>query len=79
MKIDIITMWYNEAMLAPFFLNHYSYADTIHILLDEEVTDNTQKIAEEYENVRIVPVRFPDKLDDILKIEKINSEKLKND
>ncbi|MBP7509524.1 MAG: glycosyltransferase family 2 protein [Prolixibacteraceae bacterium] len=73
MKIDIITMWYNEASLAPFFLNHYSYADTIHILLDEEVNDNTQKIAEKYENVRIIPVRFPDKLDDILKIETINS------
>lgn len=73
MKIDIITMWYNESFLAPFFLKHYSYADTIHILLDEETSDNTQEIALKFENVRIVPVRFPDKLDDILKIDKINS------
>jgi hypothetical protein len=73
MKIDIITMWYNESLLAPFFLKHYSYAETIHILLDKETTDTTQEIASEFDNVRIVPVRFPDKLDDILKVEKINS------
>jgi hypothetical protein len=73
MKIDIITMWYNEEFLAPFFLKHYSFADTIHILLDKETTDNTKKITSEFDNIHVIPVKFPDMLDDIIKIQKINS------
>jgi hypothetical protein len=72
MKIDVITMWYNEEFLAPFFLSHYSFADTIHILLDEETTDNTREIISKFKNVHVIPVRFPDMLDDILKIDTIN-------
>jgi hypothetical protein len=72
MKIDVITMWYNEEFLAPFFLGHYSFADTIHILLDEETTDNTRELISKFKNVNVIPVRFPDMLDDLLKVEKIN-------
>ena len=73
MKIDVITMWRNEAFLAPFFLKHYSFADTIHILYDETTTDNTLEIISKFENVHVIPIRFPEKLDDILKIEMVNS------
>jgi len=72
MKIDVITMWYNEEFLAPFFLGHYSFADTIHILLDEETTDNTREIISKFKNVNVIPVRFPDMLDDLLKVRTIN-------
>lgn len=33
MIVEIITCWYNEKFLAPFFLNHYSWADRITILV----------------------------------------------
>jgi hypothetical protein len=72
MKIDVISMWYNEAFLAPFFLKHYSFADTIHLLVDEETTDNTLEIVSKFENVEVIPVRFPDMLDDLLKVDTIN-------
>jgi hypothetical protein len=72
MKIDLITMWYNEEFLAPFFLNHYHWINTIHILLDADTNDNTEEIARNYPNVRIVPFKFPDMLDDIIKSRKIN-------
>ena len=58
MKIDIITMWYNEAFLAPLFLNHYSFANTIHLLYDEDTTDNTLDIVSKYNNVKVIPFDF---------------------
>jgi len=73
MKIDIISMWYNESFLVPFFLKHYSWADTIHLLIDEETTDSTLEIVQKFDNVEVIPVRFPDMLDDLLKVKKINN------
>ena len=67
MTIEIITMWYNEAYLAPFFLRHYSYADKITLLYDRDTTDNTLEIAERYPNVVVKPFRFPDMLDEAIK------------
>ncbi len=72
MKIAIVTMWYNEAFLAPFFLGHYSYADKIHLLLDADTDDNTREVCGRYGNVEIEDFTFPDMLDDSLKMIKIN-------
>ena len=72
MKINIVTMWYNEAFLAPFFLSHYSYVDKIHLLLDTDTDDETREICDRYVNVEIEDFTFPDMMDDILKIQKIN-------
>ena len=72
MKISVISMWFNEAFLAPFFLGHYSYADKIHILLDTDTNDNTRDICARYDNVEIEDFTFPDMMDDNLKIIKIN-------
>lgn len=72
MKINIVTMWYNEAFLAPFFLGNYSYADKIHILLDADTNDNTREICGRYSNVEIENFTFPDMMDDNLKVIKIN-------
>lgn len=67
MRVELITMWYNEEFLAPFFLNHYSWVDRIHILLDADTDDGTESIARRYPNVVIEPFAFPDMLDDIVK------------
>lgn len=72
MRIEVVTMWYNEAFLAPFFLNHYSWVDRITILLDTDTDDDTEQIALIYPGVAIEPFTFPDGMDDILKIERIN-------
>lgn len=71
-RIGIITMWYNEARLAPLFLRHYSWVDRIHLLLDADTTDETEAIAKQFANVVIEPFRFPDGMDDLLKIAKYN-------
>lgn len=70
MKIAIITIWYNEQDLAPFFLKHYSYVDKIFLFL--EATDKTKEICEQFPNVQIEDFIQPNGMDDILKIEKIH-------
>lgn len=73
MEIAVVTMWYNEAFLAPFFLSHYGYADKIHILLDIDTNDKTREICERYGNVEIEDMTFPDGIDDGLKVRKIET------
>jgi hypothetical protein len=70
--IEVISVWFNEALIAPYFLGHYSFADKIHIIIDADTTDDTAKIASEYNNVVIHNLRFPDKFDDEIKIGKIH-------
>jgi len=73
-RIELITAWYNEAFLAPFFLNHYRFVDRIHILLESTSTDDTMKICEKYSNVQVELMTSPgDQLDDIIKVDMINS------
>jgi len=73
LKLEVITMWYNEAFLAPLFMNHYSFANKIHLFYDQDTTDNTLEIIEKYDNINIIPFRFPDMMDDIIKVDKINN------
>ena len=73
LRLEVITMWYNESFLAPFFLEHYKFADKIHLLYDEDTTDNTLEIVSKYANVHVIPFRFPDMMDDVIKAEKISS------
>ena len=74
MRFELITMWYNEAFIAPFFLNHYQWVDKIHILLDADTNDTTEQIAARYPNVSIEHFKFPDMLDDLIKSRKINEK-----
>lgn len=74
MKISIVTMWYNECFLAPFFLNHYNYADEINIILDSETNDNTIDICKKYNNTLIEEFSFTDGFDDQIKVEKFNQK-----
>ena len=70
MSIEVITMWYNESFLAPYFLRHYGFADLITIFLDRATTDDTLIRINKYKKcpVRIIPFEFPDGLDELIKI-----------
>lgn len=70
--ITVISVWYNEAFLAPFFLKHYSFADNIVVLLDSATTDNSLGIAAEYKNVTVYNFDFPDGMDEKYKVKQIN-------
>lgn len=72
MSIEIITMWYNEEALAPFFLKHYSWADKITLLYDEDTSDNSLEIIRKAKNVTVIPFKFPDMMDDEIKIDLVN-------
>lgn len=69
-----MTMWYNEEFLAPFFLNHYAWVDKIHILLDADTNDNTEQIIRKYDNTEIEYFKFPDMMDDLLKVDAFNNK-----
>lgn len=69
MKIEIITLFYNDEFLAPFFFKHYSWADNIIAMVDIASTDRTLEIAREYPNVTPVEFEFTDGMDDIDKME----------
>jgi len=71
MKIAIVTVWFNEEDLAPFFLKHYRDIDKIFLFL--EATDKTKEISKQFPNVEIESFSFPQGFDDITKVEKINS------
>ena len=74
MKVDIITVWYNEEFFSEYFLNHYSWADNIHILLDNDTNDLSEPIAKLYPNTVIEHINFPDGFDDSLKAFYITSK-----
>ena len=57
-SITIVTRWCNDEMIAPFFLDHYSYADEIIILLSSETIDNTRDIINEFNNTRIIEFEY---------------------
>ena len=73
MNVQVVSMWYNEEFLAPLFLNHYSFADRIHIFLDLDTSDDTEKICSKFDNICIHPFSFPDMMDDQIKVDTINN------
>lgn len=64
MKVEIITMMYNEEFLIPFFLNHYSWVDEIVVLYDKDTNDNSESILCDANNVSILPFNMPNGMDD---------------
>lgn len=72
MNVQVVTMWYNEEFLAPLFLNHYSFADRVHIFFDSDTLDGTAQICSRFNNVHIHPFSFPDMMDDQIKVNIIN-------
>jgi len=73
MKVCIVSAWHNEERLAPFFLSHYAWADSIILLIGSDTTDASGAVATRFSNVEIRPMEFPDGLlDDEFKIEVFN-------
>jgi FkbM family methyltransferase len=50
---SVFAVTWNEERLLPFFLNHYKQATKIYIL-DNESTDNSRSICQEFENVEFL-------------------------
>ncbi|MBE0604417.1 MAG: glycosyltransferase family 2 protein [Deltaproteobacteria bacterium] len=73
LKIEAITVWFNEQFLAKYFLDHYRFVDKIHLVLDTDTNDDTLSIVSRYPNVALEEITFPNTFDDVLKIERINS------
>ena len=75
--ITVITAWYNEEFLAPLFLNHYSFADRIIIMLDESTNDGTideiKKFMARDSFISFRKLKMPDGMDDQLKIKQMNA------
>lgn len=81
-RVGVISAWYNEEILAPLFLQHYDFADEIHIILDSATNDHTKEVLNNSRNVTIHNIEYPkDGLDWLLKQEKVNEvySKLKTD
>jgi len=76
-KITVLTKWYNEEILAPFFLKHYSFADEIVIFLDSKTDDKTEEIISQYKNARIVKCDYPNQVyNNRIAIDRMNQEAL---
>src|SRR6185503_6740392 len=72
LKIAAITMVYNEAILLPYFLRHYSYLDEIHVLYETDTSDESLEILTQTPNVVIEKCHIKGGMDDIAKIDLIN-------
>jgi hypothetical protein len=72
-KIAAVTMVYNEALILPFFLNHYGYLDEIHVLYETDTTDESLAILSQASNVIIEKCHINGGIDDFEKIKIINN------
>jgi len=53
MRVSILSKWYNEIELAPFFFKHYDFADEIIIYLDKGSNDGSKEFIENTSKGRI--------------------------
>lgn len=72
MTIEIISCWYNETFLAPYFLRHYSCVDRITILLDMDAPKQELDLSA-YPNLHIFPLYFSAKMNEKEKVDAINN------
>src|SRR5947207_15448200 len=77
MRIGLISMVFNEEYILPFFFRHYNqFVDKYYILYDKGSTDVTLEIVREQaktKEVEIIPFKFPDGMDDVIKVDKMNN------
>ena len=64
--VSVISRWFNEEFMAPFFLSHYAFADEIVIMLDKTTTDRSAEIIARYPNARFEYFDHGGKLNDRL-------------
>ena len=74
--IGIVTAWYNEDILAPLFLLHYSYADKILVLLDMASSSAFKAqmvdLQAQYKSLCVRPVHYPHGIDWLHKSAMVN-------
>ncbi len=70
--VEVVSAWYNEEILAPIFLRHYSWADRIHILYDSDTNDGTLSVLEGDPRVEIHPITYPNGIDWEIKSRTVN-------
>jgi hypothetical protein len=78
-KITVLSIWYNEELLAPLFCNHYNTETEVHILLETDTNDGTRDILKRYPNVVVQDVHCKDGMDNKQMIDIINDAILKID
>jgi hypothetical protein len=72
MKIGVITCFFNEEFLVPFFLRHYACAVGIHAIVTPG-TDRTLELLSADSRVQLHTLSMPHGFDDCRKTDKINS------
>jgi hypothetical protein len=70
-KIKIITRFYNEEFLIPFFLRHYAFVDEIHALVSASC-DRTVELLRAAPGVTVEEFPAPDGIDDGALTHKLN-------
>lgn len=69
MKIWAYVIAWNEELMIPYYLRHYSqFCDKI-IIYDNMSTDSTRELAEQYHNVEIIPFESSGEFNDYIHIE----------
>lgn len=55
MKIGVLCTCFDEALMLPYFLSHYTKEgwDSIHVMLDRETTDNSAEICSKFSNTMV--------------------------
>lgn len=71
-RYETVTFVYNEEFLLPFYLKHYSFADRLNIIYDVDSNDRTLEILQNAQKVNIIHFKFPDMMDDDLKVQQVN-------
>lgn len=71
MRITVLTCFYNEAFLVPFYLRHYHFADTIRAFVTPS-TDETRELLAADPRVTITDLDMPHGIDDELKVSTLN-------
>ena len=78
LEIEVITMMYNEAFLAPLFVRHYApWVDKFTVFYSVSIDGTRQELETAaaqcgVKSLDIVPFEFPKGFDDLLKIKRIN-------
>ncbi len=70
--IEVVTMWFNEEFLAPYFLKHYSFADRIRVIDDVESKYHIDKIISQFPNASLENIYFPNGFDNDIAVAKLN-------
>jgi hypothetical protein len=70
--IQTISFCYQEEYLLPFYFKHYDFCDKFNIIYDVDSNDKTIDLLKGNPKVNIIPFKFPQMMDDQIKVNEIN-------